>query len=152
MTRAPLQVLVLPFRCAHGRLEFAVFRRADGDGACWQGVSGGAEVGETEVDAARREFAEETGLSAERRWITLQARASIPAGVFACRSDWGENTYVIDEASFGVELADEDRVALSQEHSEVRWLPFAEARSLLRYDSNRTALWELNERLTRAST
>jgi dihydroneopterin triphosphate diphosphatase len=37
--RAPFQILVFPFRRREGRLELAIFRRAD-DGS-WQGIAGG---------------------------------------------------------------------------------------------------------------
>ena len=44
MARAPLQVLVLPFRyTAGGSIAYAIFRRHDHADACWQGVAGGAE-------------------------------------------------------------------------------------------------------------
>ena len=36
---------------------------------------------------------------------------------------------------------------LSSEHKEYRWVKYDEAMRLLKYDSNKTALWELNERL-----
>jgi hypothetical protein len=36
---------------------------------------------------------------------------------------------------------------LSHEHSECAWLPGEEAKKVLQYDSNRTALWELQERI-----
>jgi hypothetical protein len=39
------------------------------------------------------------------------------------------------------------RLAVSGEHRKVRWVSYDEARSLLKWDSNGDALWELNERL-----
>lgn len=36
---------------------------------------------------------------------------------------------------------------LSHEHTEYKWLTYAEAQTVLRYDSNKTALWELNRRI-----
>ena len=39
------------------------------------------------------------------------------------------------------------RLVLSHEHAEYRWLPYEDAERLLRFDSNRTALWELNLRI-----
>ena len=38
---------------------------------------------------------------------------------------------------------------LSQEHTEYEWVDYKTALKRLRYDSNKTALWELNERLTK---
>ena len=51
------------------------------------------------------------------------------------------------ERAFGVRL-DDQIIALSGEHTEYQWVTYEEAVKLLRWDSNRTALWELNERLT----
>lgn len=35
----------------------------------------------------------------------------------------------------------------SHEHSEFRWAPYGEASAALRYDDDKTALWELDARL-----
>ncbi len=50
------------------------------------------------------------------------------------------------EYAFGV-IAGQDQLNLSSENPEVRWMPFGDAEALLRFDSNRTALWELNQRI-----
>src|SRR5882672_8901989 len=63
MGRAPFQVLVFPFRRVQaGRLEYAIFRRADID--AWQGIAGGGEDDETLIEAAIREAREEAGIKA----------------------------------------------------------------------------------------
>jgi len=36
---------------------------------------------------------------------------------------------------------------LSHEHTEYKWVDYETAREMLKYDSNRTALWELNKRI-----
>ena len=151
MARTPVNVLVLPYRRrAEGPAEYAIFLRADGSEPCWQGVAGGAEDVETPLEAARRELNEETGLSpAIDRWIALDTRGSVPASAFADWRQWGPETFVVHEHTFGVDVSDGHDVALSDEHGEFRWLAFGAASALLRYDSNRTALWELNERLAR---
>jgi len=55
---------------------------------------------------------------------------------------------VIPEFCFGIEMVDTE-IRLSNEHSEFRWLPYRSALRQLRWDSNRTALWELDLRLRR---
>lgn len=145
--RAPVNVLVFPFRAAlAGGLEYAVFQRADSGG--WQGVAGGVEAGETPLRAARRELAEETGLRPARRWIRLDAQASVPARIFRDWPRWGLKVYVVRELAFGAEVAPTETVRLSDEHRAVEWLAYSEARDRLTWDSNRTALWELHTRLT----
>lgn len=38
-------------------------------------------------------------------------------------------------------------VVLSCEHTEYAWLNYESAQALQKYDSNRTAMWELNRRI-----
>jgi dATP pyrophosphohydrolase len=148
MARAPLNVLVFPFRHRiAGLVEYALFRRAD-DAEFWQGVAGGAEDNETPLEAARRELLEETGIEARSdSWVTLDTRGSVPAKVFRDWPRWGPSVFVVHKYAFGASVRDTDRVVLSAEHTEWRWLDFEAACKLTRYDSDRTALWELNERL-----
>ena len=59
---------------------------------------------------------------------------------------WGEAVYVIPQYGFGVQ-AEKKELVLSAEHTEYRWLQYEEAHQLLKYDGNKTALWELDTRL-----
>jgi dihydroneopterin triphosphate diphosphatase len=153
MARVPLQVLVLPFRrSTDGRIEYAIFRRRDYTDECWQGVAGGAEQGESAEQAARREMMEEAGIPVDAPLVPLDAVASVPASQFQERDLWGPNLYVVAERAFGVYLDDDQSITLASEHTEYRWVPYEVAARLLKWDSNRTALWELNERLTRCNT
>lgn len=94
---------------------------------------------------------EKTGITvAFERWVTLDARGSVPAKVFPDWPRWGPQTFVVHKHSFGVDVSDSDHVTLSTEHTEWRWLDLESATNLTRYDSDRTALWELNERLALA--
>ena len=143
MPRAPFQVLVLPYQEAGDTFEFAVFRRSDSP--CWQGIAGGGEDGETPGEAARREAFEEAEISMTCRFLPLQAACTVPVASFQ-DSDWDPALYVIPQHSFGVDCTGR-ALTLSDEHDAVEWLPYAEASARFTYDSNRTALWELNRRL-----
>jgi dATP pyrophosphohydrolase len=74
--------------------------------------------------------------------------ATVPKDSFAAADSWGPEVFVIPEYCFAIEVRDSVLV-LSAEHTEGRWASYGEARVLLRWDSNRNALWELNERLNR---
>jgi dATP pyrophosphohydrolase len=148
MNRAPLQVLVIPYRNAGSHYVFAVLRRRDE--GYWQWIAGGAAVGETAYEAASREMCEEAGIAPDTPLLSLESSSTIPAYHFADHDKWGSEVLVVPERSFAVRVPDESLV-LSCEHTEYRWVDCATAISLLRWDSNRTALWELNERLRRAS-
>jgi dATP pyrophosphohydrolase len=144
MARAPFQVLVFPFRRHQGRLEYALFFRSDEE--CWQGIAGGGEDDESPLDAARREAREEAGVPATAHWIELQTRSSMPVTCFRDSAQWGEERFVITEHCFGVEIHDVD-IIISREHKGFAWVDYGTALEHLKYDSNRTALWELNQRL-----
>ena len=145
MARQPLQVIVIPFReSEEAGYRFAVFHRADG--SMWQFIAGGAEDDETVEQAARREAAEETGIPEGARLFRLDSRAAVPRTAFSPTEHWPKDLLVVPEYSFAVDVTGQE-LELSHEHDKVRWLSFEDATGLLTWDSNRVALWELNERL-----
>ena len=143
MTRAPFNVLVVPFlRPADADVLYCVLRRSDA--GWWQWVAGGGENEESPVEAACRETMEEIGISGPLFALSSQAR--VPVSAFSDRSAWPADLYVIPEHHFALEASSRE-IRLSREHSELRWLPYDEAFALLRWQSNQTALWELAQRL-----
>lgn len=145
MARAPFQILVFPYiKTRNGSLEYAIFKRADA--GYWQAIAGGGEDGETPLEAARREACEEAGIPQTSDFLLLDTVESIPVTEFTDSHLWGSDLYVIPQHCFGV-LAQTRQMALSDEHTEYRWLTYNDAYNLLRYDGNKTALWELDRRL-----
>lgn len=147
MARVAINVIVIPFRKRDdGNFEFALFHRADD--SMWHFVSGGAEDDETAFDAAKREALEEAAIPSDLEWIKLDSRASIPRTAYSPTSHWPDDLLVVPEFSFAVNIMNHE-IVLSDEHDLFKWLNFEEASKLLSWDSNRVALWELNERLLR---
>jgi dATP pyrophosphohydrolase len=146
-SRAPFQVLIFPYRqTGDSEFEYALLRRADE--GYWQGVAGGGEGDETPLEAARRETCEETGLPENSSFLQLETLSSVPVTEFKDSHLWSDGLDVIPQYFFGV-LAEERQIVLSHEHTEVRWVRYTEARRMLKYDDNKTALWELDRKLTR---
>ncbi len=142
--REPFQILAIPYRIVERELCFCVFRRSDSD--VWQFIAGGGEDNEKPIDTALREIKEETGVIAEKL-TALKSIAFVPAEVVAenMRTYWDKDIFVIPEYSFAFEcIADP---VLSREHSEYKWLPYNDARKLLKWDSNKVAMYEIMCRL-----
>ena len=139
--REPYQILAIPYRIVDGTPLFCIFRRADG--SYWQFIAGGEENGETPIEAAKRETIEEIGVK-PNNIKQLTCIAYVPAEVIAesRRQHWDKNTYVIPEYSFAFECDLEP--LLSNEHTEYKWLTYDEARKLLKWDSNKVAMNEIN--------
>lgn len=147
MARAPVQVLVIPyFKNESGRYEYAVFRRSDEH--YWQFIAGGAENGETPLQAAERETCEEAGIKDNCNFYKLESFSTIPVtGVTGKRGFiWGEDVYVLPQYCFALELFSKD-ISLSAEHTDFKWTDFDDAYELLKWQSNKNALWELNHKL-----
>jgi len=146
MTRAPFQVLIIPYlRTSNDTIEYAVFKRSDA--GYWQFLSGGGEGGETPLIAAAREAHEEAGIPLKSKYFKLDSIATVPANVFKAHESWGKDVYVIPEHCFAVEVSNKE-IFLSAEHDEYQWGDFQTVSKLLKWDSNRNALWELNQRLS----
>lgn len=146
MKRAPYQILVLPFITRkNGDTSYAIFRRADC--GAWQGLAGGGESNESPLESARRETSEECGIPLSNTYFALDSLSTIPVEN-VCGFKWGPDVLVVPEHSFAVQM-DSPEIALSTEHSEYRWVPYAAAHRLLEWDSNKNALWELDTRIKR---
>ena len=144
MARAPFQVLVFPFRrSSNNTYEYALFRRSDA--GYWQGIAGGGEDEESPLLAAQREACEEAGIPSNAPFYRLQTTAYVPVTSLGDRKAWPSDLLVIPEHCFAVETA--VPIRLSPEHLEMMWLPYEECREHLHWHSNKTALWELDERL-----
>jgi len=122
---------------------YAIFKRKDL--RFWQGIAGGGEDNETAIKTAKREASEEANIDKNSRFIKLDSMTTIPK-VNIGNYKWGKNILVLPEYSFGVEVSSRD-LKIRKEHSGYKWLSYKNAEKLLKYDSNRSALWELNHRL-----
>lgn len=142
--RAPFQILAVPYHFIKGELRFCVFHRADSD--VWQFIAGGGENNEKPIQAAQREIKEETGVTA-KKLTALQSVAFVAAEIVTetMRTHWDKNIFVIPEYSFAFECNADP--TLSREHSEYQWLPYSDARKLLKWDSNKVAMYEIMCRL-----
>lgn len=147
MARRPYQVLVILYKRNVSSIEYCIFERESPKHQV-QFIAGGGEDDETPIQAAMREVYEESGVI-NASFQQLTSICYIPTNIFSenQRQIWGEELYVIPEYSFGAEVKSE-AVKISDEHISFEWVSYDEAINQLKWDSNKTALYELNCRLT----
>lgn len=116
--------------------------------AFWQSVTGSLQESEIPVAAARRELAEETGLTDEGKLIDTGVSREFtidPRWRHRYAPGVSENT----EHEFRYRLAQKvDIVLAEREHSAVTWLPVEEAIRAVWSWTNREALEALNKELS----
>lgn len=147
--RLPKQVLIIPYRIINNQVEYGIFKRKDIP--IWQWISGGLEDSDKDILAAvKRELYEETYISIDddKEIIELEGFTKIPVINIVKDFIWGDNVFYSEEYAFAINLEDKE-IKISDEHSEYKWISYEESKELLRYDSNKSALWELNEKIKR---
>lgn len=142
--RQPYQTLIFPYKMEKEEVKYAIFLRRDMK--VWQGICGGGENEETIIETAKRECFEEAGIKNTSKYIQLDTITTIPVIDIMGKFFWGEDVFVIKEYCFGVDATGQE-INLSREHLEYRWLSYNEAKRMLKWDCDKTALWELNERI-----
>lgn len=144
--RQPYETLIFPYKKEKNEIKYTIFLRDDM--RVWQGICGGGEEGETILETAKRESFEEAGIKYDSNYIQLDTMTTMPVVAITGKFSWGEDVFVVKEYCFGVDVNGQE-IVLNDEHSEYKWLSYEEAKKLLKWDSDKTALWELNERLKR---
>lgn len=143
MSRVKYQVLVLPYSIQDKTIKYCIFKRKDLN--IWQFIAGGGENDDTSIlESAKREAFEEADINKENKYVALETQCSISTECFPkARLEWGEECLVIPEYTFAVEVKNTD-LKLSSEHTEYKWVDYQSASMMLKYDSNKVALWELD--------
>jgi dATP pyrophosphohydrolase len=104
----------------------------------WQGVAGKIQPGETAWEAALRELKEETQLQPVRMFVADH--------VSTFYETHGDRINLVPV--FGIEV-DSDRVVLSDEHRDYRWVTLDEALELLVWRGQRAGIRTVYEMITR---
>ena len=144
--RIPKQVLIIPYRIINNEIQYCIFKRKDLN--TWQWISGGAEDFDSDIlETAKREFYEETGID-DVEIKKLELETKIPVVNIVKNFIWGKDIFYAEEYAFSADINNK-QIKLSDEHEEYKWLSCEEAKKLLKYDSNKSALWELDVKLKR---
>lgn len=150
MARAKMQVLVIPYIEDEDMIKYCILSRADAEDNedFWQFVAGGGEDDEQPIETAKREVWEETGIAEDAVFYQLESTSFVPTSCFSLerRKAWGMECLVIPEFKFAV-CTKNSNIQISDEHKEYRWVDYNTAVKLLKFESNRVALWELDNKI-----
>jgi dATP pyrophosphohydrolase len=134
------------FVTRRGRSEVLIAHRSPEQGAYWHTIAGGIERNESPVDAAARELAEETGLTA----VELHAGATVVEYAYALTDEppgrsgrYPEGLREVRVHCFVADAPDDWEPTLDWEHDNHRWCPPDEAAATLRWPETAAALRRL---------
>ncbi len=137
--RAPIQVLVYPFKQAEERIEFLLLKRTEERGGFWQGVTGHTERGEKTIDVAKRKLLEETSFIPKFIFQT-ECSYNIVVGE-EMKDQYPPDTTELTEYVFLARIDQEDYPKIdSLEHGEWKWCSYEEALKLIKWEENKKAL------------
>jgi lipoyl(octanoyl) transferase len=107
-------------------------------GNFWQPITGSIEAGESAIEAARRELAEETGHAGEPAPMHLTQSFMIESQFLAARHG---SPVIASEIAYSAALDSAAALRLdAEEHDEYGWFTFSEAYEKIRWTDDREAL------------
>ncbi|HLE11088.1 MAG TPA: hypothetical protein VI754_07540 [Bacteriovoracaceae bacterium] len=145
----PFKILLFPYRFrqkdgAPFDLEFAVVKKKVENH--WQALAGQAQANEFPMDSAIRSAKEALGIPSHFIFFQLDSKAMIPVE-YIIEDQWGDDIVVIPETCYAVNIPYDFNFLLADYFESVQWLPYKEAIEVVKWDSNKTALWELKYRI-----
>jgi dATP pyrophosphohydrolase len=149
MPKQPRSVQVVVFFEDAGSHVYLMLRRIARYGGHWQTVTGSLEAGESHLAAARRELAEETGITAETgEFIDLHL-----VNTFQIAPQWRhrydpEVTHN-EEVCFAFAASRRDISMEPSEHDQYRWLEYQAAIQIAYWESTRLAITATEAALAR---
>jgi dATP pyrophosphohydrolase len=76
--------------------------------------------------------------------------SGVEKSCFEAATNWPPGLYIVRKHFFAMDVsAETEALVLSAEHKEFGWFSYADAYAALRYDDDKTALWELGQRIAR---
>ncbi len=129
---------IVLFRSGTDGRKYLVVRSALTRRPVWEFPKGGVERGESEREAAERELREETGL-APGEYSVRDGFREEEHYIFTGGRE-GDRRLISKRVVYFLAEAHTERVRLSREATEFRWLPYEEAQQLLRFPQKRRVL------------
>ncbi len=117
---------------------FLLLKRNPQKGGFWQTISGGVKANNDLFKTIKLEIEEEIGLKFSPRHL-LEINYSF--------NFIGAEGYELNEYAFGYRLLGSEKITLSHEHTEAKFVNLKEALSLLKYDSNKNIVKKIFQKI-----
>jgi len=133
---------VYPYRIIDGEIHFLLLHRAKGQvyEGQWRMVGGKVEADETHLQAALREFNEETGLNSSFRWLVPSINC-----FFDPKAD--QIRYI---PAFAFQCGNEP-ICLNQEHDDYRWCSMSEAQEKVSWYEQKRIIGIIDDIITNST-
>ncbi len=130
----------------HDDQRVLLLHRRPERGNLWQPITGSIEAGETPIETARREIAEETGQPGDPEELGLHQSFLIESQYLEARF---AAPVIASEIGFLAQMSADAEIHVdADEHDAFGWFPFAEAYEKIRWTDDREALERLERRLS----
>jgi dATP pyrophosphohydrolase len=127
------QIEVILFKRRKKEILFLILKRSIKKGGFWQPITGGVEENETFEEAAIREISEEVGITENVKLIDIDYSF-----------EFLEENIIHFEKVFGLELSSMQKIILSEEHTEFKWVDGSTAiTDFLKYPGNKEGFRKL---------
>ena len=133
--RTNKQAEIIVFKKEGKELIFLILKRNPQKGGFWQPITGGVEENETFEEAAIREISEEVGITENVKLIDIDYSF-----------EFLEENIMHFEKVFGLELSSMQKITLSEEHTEFKWVEGQVAiKQFLKYPGNKDGFKKVME-------
>ncbi|NLZ92635.1 MAG: NUDIX pyrophosphatase [Firmicutes bacterium] len=133
-------IMAIVYSWQNDEPEYLLLKRNAALGGYWQPVTGFIEGPETNLEAALREFHEETGIKDYEKVFD-------PAHHYFFDMNGKKCTISV----LAIEVKNKPEVILSYEHTTFKWVNFQEASEMLYWKNNVEALTILHQQITASS-
>jgi len=146
MPNTPYKVFIIPFRKQDFKnFKYMLFRKKSEK--YWQYIDGIGKSNILPIKVAKRSAFKKICIPIVTDYFLLKTIVLFPAHFIADYIDYyDKGQYVIPGYYFAVDCTHIE-ITLSSDDVEYMWIDFEQGCGLLQADSDKTAFWELNERL-----
>lgn len=133
----PIKIEGIIFKIDNNIVKYLLLKRTKKDGGFWQPMTGTVNDGETIKDCLIREMEEETNI---REYLRIIKNVDF--------FEWknSKNKTMI-EYVFGIEIKNNLKVKISDEHDAFEWHTFKSAFEKLEKNNNKNAIIKLNKKI-----